>query len=208
MKSKIKLICVCCNKPFDVLPGYYNQCINKGIVLKCSKECSIIYRTKQRDVVNCMQCNKLYEKLPRNKTKFCSQSCSATYNNTHKTHGIRISKLENWLQFKLLEKYLFEIHFNKKDAINSELDIYIPHLKLAFELNGIFHYEPIYSPEQLSKIQNNDNRKFQACIERGIELCIMDTSKQKYFKDSTSQQFLDIITIIIDKHISTGHEAN
>jgi len=43
------------------------------------------------------------------------------------------------------------IHFNKKDAINSELDIYIPSLKLAFELNGIFHYEPIFGKENFLK---------------------------------------------------------
>ena len=75
-----------------------------------------------------------------------------------------------------------EIHYNRKDAINSELDIYIPELELAFELNGIFHYEPIYGAEKLQQIQNNDDRKFQACLEKGISLCIIDTSSLKYFK--------------------------
>lgn len=87
----------------------------------------------------------------------------------------------------------------RKDTINGELDIYIPSLKLAFELNGIFHYEPIYNQLQLEKTQNNDQRKFQACLEKGIELCIIDVSKQKYFKESTSQQYLKIITDIINQ---------
>jgi hypothetical protein len=91
--------------------------------------------------------------------------------------------------------------FNCKKEINSELDIYIPELKLAFELNGIFHYEPIYGTDTLSKIQNNDNRKFQACLENNIELCIIDTSKQSYFKESTSKIYLDIIKQIIDNKI-------
>lgn len=91
-----------------------------------------------------------------------------------------------------------EIHYNRKDAINSELDIYIPSLKLAFELNGIFHYEPIYGPEKLSKIQNNDNRKFQACLEKGIELVIIDTSGLKYFKPLKAQSFYQIIINIIN----------
>jgi hypothetical protein len=76
-----------------------------------------------------------------------------------------------------------DIHYNRKDAINSELDIYIPSLKLAIELNGIFHYEPIYDQDKLDQIQNNDHRKFQACAENGISLCIIDTSSLKYFKE-------------------------
>ena len=45
----------------------------------------------------------------------------------------------------------------------------------------------------------NDDRKFQACIETGIELCIIDVSKQKYFKEKTSAPYLQIIAAIIDK---------
>ena len=88
--------------------------------------------------------------------------------------------------------------FNSKEIINSELDIYLPKLKLAFELNGIFHYESIYGQNKLDQIQNNDNRKFQACLEQGIEICIIDSSQQKYFKKETSQKYLDIITNIIN----------
>lgn len=94
--------------------------------------------------------------------------------------------------------FRLEFHFNRKDAINSELDIFIPSIRLAFELNGIFHYEPIFGVENLSKVKNNDNRKFQACIERNIELCLIDVSKQRYFKIDTSKKYLNIITKIID----------
>lgn len=59
------------------------------------------------------------------------------------------------------------------------MDIYIPVLSLAFELNGIFHYEPIYGEGKLLSIQNNDDRKFQACLEHDIELCIINSSEQK-----------------------------
>ena len=137
-------------------------------------------------------------KSDKSKNLFCSHSCAAKYNNTHKTKGCRRSKLEIWLEQKLKEKYSFEILFNEKNIINSELDIYIPHLKLAFELNGIFHYEPIFGKEKLSQIQNNDNRKFQACLEHDIELCIIDTSQQKYFKEKTSLKYLNIICNIIE----------
>lgn len=167
----------------------------------CSPKCNGKFFDR-REIVNCKLCNKQIKKshkdIKKSKNHFCSSSCAATYNNTHKTHGYRRSKLELWLETKLPISYPhLEFHFNRKDTISSELDIYIPSLKLAFELNGIFHYEPIYGKEQLAKIKNNDNRKFQACIERGIELCIIDSSKQRRFTEKTSRKYLDIINNII-----------
>jgi len=134
---------------------------------------------------------------------FCSSSCAASFNNKNKTKGSRRSKLEKWLEEELSILYAnLEIHYNRKDAINSELDIYIPSLKLAFELNGIFHYEPIYGKEKLKQIINNDSRKFQACLERGIELCIIDASKLVYFKQNNVIPYLRIIRDIINKKLS------
>lgn len=131
---------------------------------------------------------------------FCNKSCATTYNNMHKKSGTRISKLEIWLQEQLSLQYPnLKIHYNRKDAINSELDIYIPSLKLAFELNGIFHYEPIYGHEKLQQIQNNDDRKFQACLEKEISLCIIDTSSLKYFKLKNIEKYKNIIFELIEK---------
>lgn len=168
--------------------------------------CSLSCKSKaysQRVEVECKSCKKTFLKRKRQFEKFpnsfCSSSCAATFNNTHKTYGYRRSKLEKYLESELTFIYPdIEFHFNRKDTINSELDIYIPSLKLAFEINGIFHYEPIYGKDQLQKIQNNDNRKFQACLELGIELCIIDTSNLSYFKKTNAQKYLDIILNIIN----------
>jgi hypothetical protein len=89
--------------------------------------------------------------------------------------------------------------FNRKEAIGSELDIHIPSLNLAFELNGIFHYEPIYGEDKLQKIEENDISKSKACHDAKIDLCVIDTSGQKYFKPKTSEKYLNIITNIINK---------
>jgi hypothetical protein len=140
--------------------------------------------------------------MTKSVNSFCSRSCTASYNNKNKTHGTRRSKLEAWLeeQLGILHPDII-FHFNRKDAINSELDIHIPALKLAFELNGIFHYEPIYGEAKMKQIQNNDTRKFQACLERGIELCIIDSSKLSYFKPANAQKYLRIIDGIITTKI-------
>lgn len=176
----------------------------------CSKACHNANQIKKCSV-NCAECSveilKVKSALKRSKSGnyFCSSSCAASYNNKHKTKGTRVSKLEVWLAAQLSVSHPeLIIHYNQKDIIGSELDIYFPSLKLAFELNGIFHYEPIYGPEKLLQIQNNDGRKFQACLEHGIELCIIDTSSQKYFKPQTAQKFLNIIQDIVEKKIKNA----
>lgn len=207
-KSKDKLPCECynCKNVFYTRKNLIKQNLDGNDKFNsnrfCSIKCSSEYR-KTLQKLTCLNCNKEFEKIlsqiKKSKNHFCSHSCSATYNNVHKTHGTRRSKLEKYLKEKLPNLYPnLHIDFNKKDAINSELDIYIPSLKLAFELNGIFHYEPIFGDEKLNQTQNNDQRKFQACAEQNISLCIIDVSKQKYFKESTSQEFLNIIIDIIN----------
>lgn len=176
----------------------------------CREDCRLKARGHiKTPIIACSQCGKQVKRsnkdVSRAKNNFCSSSCNASYQNTHKTKGCRRSKLEAWLEVKLIELFpKLEIHFNRKDAISSELDFYIPSLKLAFELNGIFHYEPIYGGEKLLQIQNNDQRKFQACLERGIELCIIDSSKLTYFKPANAQKYLDIIAGIIKQKMVVG----
>ena len=201
------LICDHCNSEFETTPGIWRRRrSNKKRLGKkhyCSSNCRLLDRGHGiSEEVECLNCKKMFYKshnqLKKHPKSFCCKSCAATYNNTHKTKGNRRSKLEMWVEGQLTTLYP-ELHilYSDKTAINSELDIYIPSLSLAFELNGIFHYEPIYGKSKLNQIQNNDNRKFQACIEHNIELCIIDTSSQKYFKENSSKKYLDIITHLV-----------
>ena len=208
--STDKLPCKCyfCNKTFYIKKGYIKHEIksNKGEVKYCSKTCKTEDR-KTIQTINCTNCNKQFEKLPnqikKSKNHFCSHSCNASYNNKHKSHGTRRSKIEVWLEEQLIQLYPnLPIDFNKKSAIDSELDIYIPSLNIAIELNGIFHYEPIYGVDKLNKIQENDISKSKACHDAKIDLCTIDTSGQKYFKESTSKKYIDIINNIIKERLS------
>jgi hypothetical protein len=173
----------------NVKEFHENRELNNRIYTKC-KNCNIDIITKAYRL-----------KKSKSGNSFCNLSCAATYNNTHKTSGTRRSKLEFWIEEELKKIYEFEIIFNDKKRINSELDISIPALNLAFELNGIFHYEPIYGDEKLKKIENNDNRKYQACLENKIELCILDTSSSKKFKPERDIKYLNIIKSIIENKI-------
>jgi len=209
--KEYKLNCCQCQKEYGVGKNrfYGAKYALKKVNLKyyCSKECRYlgIGRKEPKNVI-CLNCNKEFKKkiseLRKTSNSFCCKSCAATYNNKNKTHGTRRSRLEIYLEEELKYKYNdLDIHFNRKDTINSELDIYIPSMKLAFELNGIFHYEPIYGDKKLNQIRNNDTRKFQACLEKGIEMCIIDVSSLSYFKPANAKKFLDIVCGLIDSKI-------
>ena len=208
-RDKIPLKCLNCGKTHYRTKNTILRILNGGLKGTgkgncCSHKCNNENK-RIRKISPCKRCGKIIERIPSHynyEKMFCSSSCSAFYNNTHKTIGCRRSKLEAWIESQLKCKYPnVEIHFNRKDTINSELDIYIPSLKLAFELNGIFHYEPIYGQSKFNQIQNNDNRKFQACLEKGIELCIIDTYNVKYLKKERDIKFLNIIVNILDRKL-------
>lgn len=213
-KSMDKLPCecyVCKNTFYPIKKKITQELKNKANRNKfCSEACEIKSKNKSVQIL-CSNCQKPTIKKQnqlkdsKSTNHFCSLSCSATYNNNHKKHGTKRSKLEIYLEAQLIFLYPdLHIDFNKKNAIESELDIYIPSLKLAFELNGIFHYEPIFGVNKLNKIQTNDISKSKSCIDNKIDLCIIDTSHQKYFKPSTSKKYLDIIINIIKERLLTS----
>jgi DNA-directed RNA polymerase subunit RPC12/RpoP len=213
-------------KPSDLLPLKCKQC---GRIFYKSKS-SITYAENHKDThplnnsfcstecrgasqggrveCSCANCGKNFYKTHKEFTKsksgnhFCSKSCAATYNNKHKTFGTRRSKLEKYLEEQLSLLYPnLKIKYNTKEEINSELDIFIPEYNLAFELNGIFHYEPIFGNNKLQQIQENDKNKFQLCQEKNISLCIIDTSSLNYFKEETAKKYFSIINNIISEMI-------
>lgn len=191
------IFCAICNKPLflkksQIKPHNF-----------CSKKCQYEYhKGRHLHTFICFWCGNTFEnkyKKTKQEHRFCSTSCAVRYKHSVNHKGDTRSKLELWLEGKLNETYpTLEIHYNRKDAINAELDIYIPSLQLAFELNGIFHYEPIFGVDKLTRTQNNDNRKYQACLERNIELCTIDTTPMPRFKPDKAHQFLNIIKSIID----------
>ena len=207
-QTKLPLECYYCSNTFMYRKKDINETFNPNLHKTgqfCSRNCKCLFEGLTM-LVTCKNCDKEFVKSKSQFIKypnhFCNRSCNATYQNLNKTTGNRRSKLEIYIEEQLT--FLFPdlpIDFNQKTAIGSELDIYIPSLNIAFELNGIFHYEPIFGTNKLDQIQSNDISKSKACYEAKIDLCIIDTSGQTYFKPSTSQKYLDIINNIINERI-------
>lgn len=164
----------------------------------------------ERLTTQCCNCGKSLTFRPcilkhsKRKTKniFCSKSCSTTYNNKNKKFGIRRSKLEKFVEENITKDFpSLTFLFNNKTIINSELDIYCPSLRLAIELNGIIHYEPIYGHDKFEKIQNNDKQKAILCNEKGIELAIINVSQQSYVNSKTCNQYYQYVKELINLNL-------
>jgi hypothetical protein len=188
----------------------YTQPTAKQIFTSKNRFCSNICLSKFNDTkidVECKECNKKFRKVNSyckdSPNHFCSHRCSAIYSNKHKTKGFRRSKLELYLENKLPILYPnIKFLFNDRKELGYELDIYLPELKLAFELNGIFHYEPIFGQQKLESMKFNDTQKFALCQQKLISLCIIDTTSLKYFKEQNAKKFLDIIVKIINEKLA------
>jgi hypothetical protein len=213
----IEIPCICdyCEKEFFRTRDYIcNIRFKKQILTYCGKACCDKGRKPRKiKTYNCKNCGKETKRTPgmikKSKNIFCCSSCSTIYLNKNKKYGYRRSKLEVWLEKQISLLYPFlEIVCNSKKIIESELDFFFPSLNLAVELNGPFHYEPIFGEETLQKIVNNDNRKFAACREKGLSLCVIDSSSMKYFKESNCIKYLDIFKKLIDEHIKALNISN
>jgi hypothetical protein len=164
----------------------------------CSLKCHHLKRVKDTHVeVACEQCGECVLKqiswIKKNKHNFCSRSCSARFQNAHKTLGSsRKSKAETYLAGLIRTDFKeIKVEENTRDVLPSglELDIYLPALNLAIELNGPLHFFPIFGLNKLLSIQDKDIRKQVEAHTVGCQLIVLNTSHYKYWPET--MRFLD-----------------
>jgi hypothetical protein len=144
--------------------------------------------------VVCMNCNITFSKtnnaIKRSIRHFCSRSCSCSWHNTNKTYGFRRSKIEKYIETNITDRHQqLDFCFNDRKRIGLELDILIPTINLAIEINGITHYKPIFGKDKFETIRSNDKKKYDLCQSKGIELHVIDISSidQSRFKNILDQ---------------------
>jgi very-short-patch-repair endonuclease len=159
----------------------------------CTYKCYKVSLEKPKKC--CKNCNnKITSKWAKD---FCCRSCSTSFNNKKRDYGYRRSKLEEYIEEVVSEKTNRTILFNNKTIIGSELDIYVPDLKLAIEIQGIFHYQPVFGEEKFNSIKRNDAVKRKKCKELGIKLVEINTCEQNQFSIESSKKYVDFILELI-----------
>jgi hypothetical protein len=191
IKKECYVECKACNKSF--------KRINNKIY--CSLECKKQSNKKHKKTCQHCKCDYMAEKQD---SKFCSHSCRSVclklHTNAHIKSGLSRSKIEQFVEINLINDFNnLKIIFNDKNTIGSELDIYFPELKMAFELNGVFHYIPIYGEGTLEKIQNRDKNKYIMCEKLGIELVTINLGNCNFTK-KYAKNIYDQIFKIVDKN--------
>ena len=172
----------------------------------CSKACK--KKSTRKYHLICQHCQSPYH-AERVDSKFCSHKCRSInlqlHLFAHKKSGLSRSKIELFIESKIKQDYRDVVFvFNNKSEIGMELDIYSPQLKLAIELNGVFHYLPVYGDSVLQKIQKRDKQKFDLCAARYIDFHIIDLGNEGYTKHYANRIYSLVCSIIEHRILEVG----
>jgi len=220
-KTMLTIKCEWCDKEFQRSETDYNAKVKKNKKQFCSGKCvaqwkkknGLCNRPKYPKSVNliCISCGKPfsrnddYDKRKRRRNGIkpcCSPHCAAKY--AHQCRKIKgRSTLEEWMEAELKRLYpALDIHYNNREVVGLEIDIYIPSLNLAFELNGIHHYKPIYGINNFTKSAFRDILKEHKCKTKHIDLYIVDCRHFSRLKANEDKKYLEEITRRIDEKLA------
>jgi hypothetical protein len=87
--------------------------------------------------------------------------------------------------FEFLNSFCFsKVYYNNRKTIHNpktgkplELDIFIPELDLAFEIDGPMHQSPVYGQSRYLAQLENDRTKNELCLQKGITLIRISTQQ-------------------------------
>jgi hypothetical protein len=109
------------------------------------------------------------------------------------------SKLEHYILNELI-KNGYKIDFHKEQILSNtklQLDLFVPSLNIAIEVDGPSHFLPVWGEDSLKKNIKYDNKKSGLIIGKGLKLIRI---KQKHdFSNARASIVVDnIITILSD----------
>jgi len=197
-KTNLDIKCKQCNcifkrKKIDII-DYIRY--RKSGFLYCNRECASNGHQKRLNLI-CSTCGISfirYAASARNKVRvFCTNSCSAKYNNKNRVGGCNRSKAEIYLAGLIKQDFpnlVIEENNHKLLPSGYEIDILLPEIKFGIELNGPTHYLPIFGEELLVKAKLHDLTKAIEMQQLKYTLFVLDISRYGNFKKTIP--FLDM----------------
>lgn len=140
---------------------------------------------------------KQWENMPETEKEYFRKKAAQSVRYASE-HG---SKLEQYLNVELKSKG-YKVQFHKEGLIPNEklqIDLYLPQLKTAIEIDGPTHFFPIWGEEKLLKKQQEDREKNGLLITNGfivIRVKIVTKNTSKVFHRKTLEKILDALTFI------------
>lgn len=148
-------------------------------------------------MVLCRNCGK----ETKNK-KYCSRECYMTYKFQHQRK--HRSKFERSLLEKIKQDFscLCVVSNDRRVLPLLELDIYVPALGIAFEINGIQHYQfvPRFHRTMRGFLRQKvrDEKKQTLCQEKGIKLVSVPNLK-KFSEKYVSEVYEETVKPILEE---------
>lgn len=97
------------------------------------------------------------------------------------------SKLERYLLNSLI-KDGYKVDFHKEQSLLNtklQIDLFLPKLNVAIEVDGLSHFEPVWGEDTLKKNQSYDNKKTGLILGKGLVL--IRIIQKKDFSNSRSK---------------------
>lgn len=138
------------------------------------------------------------KKTAYEKTEFFKKSSEAIQQASR--HG---SKVERYL-FDYLTKKGYRVDKHKEHILQNEkfhIDLYVRDCRLAIEVDGPMHFEPVYGEEKLRKRQAADSQKNGLILSAGMVLVRVKLTKresQRYIRE-IKEKVMNIIHQIEEK---------
>jgi len=185
------------------------SCANKREHSKETKE-NIRFSLNGNKIIKlestCIQCKCKFIKK-RNKQKFCSRSCSSSWNNIHlgigRIAGLASVKSQSENRRSKNEIYFAEMCQNKFHSvlINEQMfngwdaDVIIEDIKVAVLWNGRWHYNKITELHSVERVQNRDKIKIKEIELKGyLPYVIKDMGKENNeFVKKEFEKFIDYL---------------
>ena len=175
----------------------------------CSPKCSDNRVTNKAEIYThvCTTCQTEFQS-DRKDSKFCGRQCKGKHDiGRNRKISKNRSKAEAYL-FNRIRHEFPEIALLANDRAflegGLEIDIFLPELSLAIEVNGPFHYRPIYGEERLERAQHNDQLKKENLENRSVELLSLDISGPEHKSWKASKIHLEALFQNIIKPLVKG----